>query len=189
MPGGERTVYSLRIRGESQCLPHPHVDLSGAGPERLVVPCFSCGGPWVEAFIQDQRGEGFDDDQIFVRLDNQKHVISENHGKEAYWLTAKVWRYPSASLNPRLVWGTISGDAVVLIAKSLLRRQEHKAVLSPNTKEMLRQIIEVETTSFLPPSAQSPAASPQSIFPIAPSHPSTPPIVQVRRLRDSSLNQ
>lgn len=176
-----RHVYMIPILAGASRMVHPHVDLSGKGASRLVVPCFSRGGHYVNEHIELCRKQRMDDRDIFVLLDNATEIdwTEPIAPAESYWLLGRADpRCGESSVTSPV--GNMKNNGVGMISRALIRRERSIRMLSPNMRAMLEQLRDecaAEANGPIasaPPFSQSPSASRGSGSPLGPSRPSAP---------------
>ncbi len=123
-------VYQVVRPGKDDGQPHPHVvvvEISGSR-ECLVVPAYGKEGFKVQEFIDAEVKLGYPQDQVYIELDNARHVtfVPPFTGKPAFWLTAKVFRMSVRDFGACAHIGNMDPSGLSLIAGALLRLAESK---------------------------------------------------------------
>lgn len=120
----EKLVYMIKIPGRLDNLPHPHVDLSGDGAERILIPCFTAGGDELETHVTDEKNAGYPFHEIYVEADNSVCVRWKPGftGTRSFWLVSRARRLPEDALGKAV--GSLDTATVRKIALAAIARDE-----------------------------------------------------------------
>ena len=136
-------VYLIPIQGHTQNRPHPQVVVLELDRECLLVPAFDADGKEVTDFTEALARLLGPQADIFVELDNAKHVRFRSGftGKRAKWVVARAWKMPKREVARQRQIGTMDAEGLARIIKGLLSyARQQPALFSPHLVKRLRKL-------------------------------------------------